>query len=84
MRFRSASRPDELAQSLVRHGGQSGGRHLGCLGRAPRRHPPAGLLRIDGPQAISNPKWSFPGDPRQPTQVCYNTSLHLWRNRGSA
>ena len=35
MRFRSATRPDQLAQSLVRHGANPGVAHLGCLGRAP-------------------------------------------------
>ena len=44
MRFRSASRPDQLAQSLVRQG--------------PIRGSPISAV-LGVPQTVSNPKWSF-------------------------
>jgi hypothetical protein len=51
--------PHHSLRTALQTRSQSGGRHLGCPGRAPRRHPPAGLLRIGAPQTVSNPKWSF-------------------------
>ena len=44
MRFRSATRPDQLAQSLVLHGANPG-------------VPISAVLGV--PQTVSNPKWSF-------------------------